>query len=218
MNYLELTRRLATEVGVSGHIQTVQGAEGEALRLANWIKEAWLELQLLRDTWRWRVDEFEVSVPAGQATLDTSAYPEFHRVLPDDVFGKPANTDTWQALSYVTFPDWQSLVRSRPSQTGTPVYFTERPDLTVELAPVPSTDYKVRGLYVKKAQELTNDFDVPLLPPEYHMAIVYKAMMLYAGYEAAPEIFQSAAQGFNRVYKTMVNSDTPVVLLPETLA
>lgn len=218
MNYLELVRRLGTEVGASGYVQTVQNAEGEALRLANWIKEAWLELQLIRDTWRWRVAEFEVSLPKGQATIDTSAYTDFHRVLPEEVFAKPATGNTWWPLTYVTFPDWQHLVRSRPSQTGSVMYFTERPDLTIEVSPLPDVDYAVRGLYVKKAQELVNDFDVPLLPEEYHMAIVYKAMMLYAGYESAPEIYQSAAQGFNRVYKTMVNSDTPMVILPETLA
>jgi len=218
MTYLELVRRLATEVGASGHIQTVQGAEGEALRLANWIKEAWLELQLLRDTWRWRVGEFELPVAAGQSVVDTSPYQDFYRVLPDNVFGKYDSAASWLPLTHVTFPDWQSLVRARPAQTGSPTYFTERPDLTVELFPIPDAAYSIRGLYVKKAQELVNDFDEPLMPPEYHMAIVYKAMMLYAGYEAAPEIFQMGAQGFNRVYKTMVNADTPVVLLPETLA
>lgn len=218
MNYLELTRRLASEVGASGFIQTVQNPEGETQRLANWIQEAWLELQLVRDTWRWRLAEFEVTLPSGQAKLDMSSYPDFYRVIVTALYGKPHQSTTWAPLDYIGYSDWQSVVRSRPTVVSTPTTFTELPDLSVELSPIPSSDFDVRGLYVRKAQVLQNDFDVPVLPEEFHMAIVYKAMMLYAGYEAAPEIFQSGLQGFNRIYRLMVNSDTGPVTLGGALA
>jgi len=45
---------------------------------------------------------------------------------------------------------------------------------------------------------------VPLMPPQYHMAIVYKTMMKYAGYESAPEVAARASEELdpmmNRIY------------------
>jgi len=218
MDYLELTRRLAREVGASGRIQTLQGTEGEFRRLADWVNESWVELQMVRDTWKWRVGEFEVPMTVGQRVVDTSSYPDFYRVLPNQFFGKLDSATNWAVLAFVSFRDWQDLVRTRPPQEGVPVYYTERSDLVIEVDPIPSVPYSVRGLYTKRPQFLVDDFDVPSLPEEYHMAIVYKAMMLYGGYESAPEIYQSGEAGFNRIYQMLVNTDIPDVHLGTELA
>lgn len=218
MTYLELVRRLASEVGTSNFIQTLQGAEGEVLRLANWINESWMELQMVRPNWRWRISEFEVVVPGGQPTVDTSGYSDFYRVVETSVYGRTPNTSVWTPLPYVGYSEWQDLVRARSPVPGVPNMFTERPDLVVELSPIPADDFHVRGLYVRRPQPLVNDFDVPYMPEEFHPAIVYKAMTLYAGYEAAPEIYQSGVQGFNRMYRLMVNADVGPVELPGALA
>ena len=121
-------------------------------------------------------------------------------------------------MTFVDFTHWQGFVRSRPSAAGLPVYFTELPDYSVEVYPAAATGTSMRGLYTKQVQVLVDDVDTPIMPEQYHMAIVYKAMMLYAGYEAAPEVFQAGAQGFNRTYNQMVIEDTPPVLLPGGLA
>lgn len=218
MTYLELVRRLAREVGASGGIQSLQTAEGEAKRLADWVNQAWLDIQLVRDTWSWRLNEFEVAVPSGSAIVDTSTITDFYKPLKGSVYGKFVAASTWFPLEYIDFQAWQDYVRTRPTAISQPTSYTLKPDRTVELYPIPANDYSVRGLYVKKPQQLVNDFDVPILPEEFHQLIVYQAMMLYAQYEAAPEIFQAGVQGYNRLYSRMLNSEPFDVSLPGALA
>ena len=218
MTYLELVRRLAREVGASGGIQSLQAVEGEAKRLADWVNQAWLEIQLVRDTWSWRLGEFEVSVPSGSSVVNTSTVVDFYKPLKGSVYGKFVAASTWFPLEYIDFQTWQDYVRARPTVISQPTSYTLKPDRTVELYPIPANDYSVRGLYVKKPQQLVNDFDVPILPEEFHQLIVYQAMMLYAQYEAAPEIFQAGVQGYNRLYSRMLNSEPFDVSLPGALA
>lgn len=218
MTYLELVRRLAREVGASGTIQSLQTVEGEAKRLADWVNQAWLDIQLVRDTWLWRLNEFEVSVSSNSAIVDVSTITDFYKPLKDSVYGKFVAASTWFPLDYIDFQTWQDYVRARPVVISQPTSYTLKPDRTLEVYPTPSNDFSVRGLYVKKPQQLVNDFDEPILPEEFHPLIVYQAMMLYAQYEAAPEIFQAGIQGYNRLYNRMLNSEIPDVCLPEALA
>jgi len=215
MTYLELVRRLAVEVGASDIIQTLQTAEGEIRRLKQWIDEAWLELQLISDTWRWRLAEFDVLVPAGSDVVPLTAYTDFYRPHKGSVVG---GVSTFSSLAYVDFDRWFGLARVESSVPGLPRYYTYTTNGTLELWPVPASDYRVRGLYVRKPQVLVNDFDVPLLPGEFHPIIVYKAMMLYAGYESAPEIHQSGTMGYNRLRALLANIEEPSELAMEPLA
>lgn len=218
MTYLELVRRLAREVGASGAIHSLQAVEGEAKRLADWVNQAWLDIQLVRDTWSWRLSEFEVSVPSGSSVVDTSTVVDFYKPLKGSVYGKFSGSTSWYPLTYVDFQAWQDYVRMQPTAQSQPTSYTLKPNKRIELHPVPVNDFLIRGLYVKKPQQLVNDFDVPILPEEFHPLIIYQAMMLYAQYETAPEIFQAGVQGYNRLYNRMLNSETPDVCLPEALA
>ncbi len=212
MTYLELVRRLAQEVGAAVPVQTAQNVDGELARLSTWVNDAWVDIQQLRDDWRWRQAEFEVVMPANTAVLSTESYPDFYRPVESELYVGAAS-GVYTPLVFVPFNRWQGFVRARPSVSGVPAYFTVWPDMTVEVYPRPASDTAVRGLYVKQVQTLVNDADTPIMPEQFHMAIVYKAMMLYSGYEAAPEVYQSGAQGFNRLYAQMVMDATPVVEL-----
>jgi hypothetical protein len=215
MTYLELVRRLAVEVGASDIIQTLQTAEGEIRRLKQWIDEAWLELQLISDTWRWRLAEFDVLVPAESAVVPLTAYTDFYRPHKGSVVG---GVSTFSPLGYVEFDRWFELTRVTQSAPGIPRYYTYTTNGTLELWPIPAIEYRVRGLYVRKPQVLANDFDVPLLPEEFHPILVYKAMMLYAEYESAPEIHQAGMMGYNRLRALLANIEEPSELIMEPLA
>jgi hypothetical protein len=53
----------------------------------------------------------------------------------------------------------------------------------------PNGVYTVTGQYQSVPLALAADSDVPGLPARFHMLLVYKAMMLYASHEAAPEVY-----------------------------
>ncbi len=218
MTYLELVRRLAAEVGATGTIQTVVGAVGETARLANWINQAWLELQLSKDSWSWRAIEFEVPITAGTNVVDLKAtFPRFQRLLDSELYVRIG--DVWSSLAFVPFKDWQDSVRTSATVTsGTPLVYTVLPSTYIELWPVSDRDTRLRGVYVTTPQTLVADADVPELPAEYHTILVYKAMILYAGYEAATEILSIALQGYNRMLSLLQNAELPDIAAPLPMA
>ena len=71
----------------------------------------------------------------------------------------------------------------------------------ISLAPLVDGIYRVYGSYQKGPVAMTADADIPGLPTRFHMLIVYRAMMLYAAYEAAPEVQQEAVGN----YKSMLS-------------
>ena len=79
-----------------------------------------------------------------------------------------------------------------------PIEVTITPQLAVGCGPTPSSGYTITGDYYKVAAELVDKADVPALPPQYHMAIVYRAMMFYGMGEAATEVYQEGQIEFKR--------------------
>lgn len=54
MNYLQLCNLTRQNCGISGSdLVTVAGQTGEMLRLTNWVNEAWMDLQTMRQDWEW---------------------------------------------------------------------------------------------------------------------------------------------------------------------
>ena len=63
------------------------------------------------------------------------------------------------------------------------------------LGPPPDGSYTITGDYFVAPSERAADIDVPVgIPTRFHMLIVYRAMMKYAGYESAPEVYQRASE------------------------
>ena len=60
--------------------------------------------------------------------------------------------------------------------------------------------YTVNGEYYKTAQTMTANADTPLIPERFHMAIVWRALMLYGAWAAANEKY---AHGQNEFQKLM---------------
>jgi hypothetical protein len=67
------------------------------------------------------------------------------------------------------------------------------------LGPVPVSGITVVGDYFKAPSELTVDADTPALPSKHHMAIVYRALMMYGMYEGAPDAVQRGQMEFNKL-------------------
>lgn len=49
------------------------------------------------------------------------------------------------------------------------------------------------------------------MPAEFHMAIVYRAMMMYGRFTAAGEVFNDGEQNYRRIMTALVNNQTPMV-------
>ena len=67
-------------------------------------------------------------------------------------------------------------------------------------------------------QQLVNDADVPLMPAQFHNAIVYLAMQKYAGFESAPEVDARAEKMLNPMLNRLYIDQLPVMASGPPLA
>lgn len=218
MNYLTLSQRLIQECGVSGVLSTTANATGEFLRITSWINSAWNDLQTKHSDWWWMRSSvltgggvsFAPAAGVNYIPLGTGAGTV--GVAADD-FGQWAidsfrcNTTTVGFLDEtyldpIEYDMWRNgymYGALRTVQTR-PVAVAIGPGKQICLGPSTNGNYTITGDYYRAPLQMASDTDVPTgLPLQFHMAIVYNAMMMYAGYEAASEVFQRGEAGYKRM-------------------
>lgn len=106
----------------------------------------------------------------------------------------------------VTFINANRNVRSRPYEISI------APDNSLCLGPVPAAGYTITGDYYIAPTAMAADGDEPTgLPLQYHMAIVYRAMVDYGSREGAPEVTQRGALGYDRLMRELEREWMPII-------
>ena len=220
MNFLQLCQRAVTECGVSGTLTTTAGQSGSLARIVNWIGDAWNEIQTDHDDWDWMRSSNllgggvsfapaagQYNTPLGTATGQLGvAWADFGKWDTETFrcFTTANTTPTDETfLDEIPFDSWRNsymLGAQRQVQTR-PVVIAIGPDQSLNLGPPPNGLYTITGDYFRAPTLMVNDTDTPQwLPARFQMLIVYKAMLKYAGYEAAAEVFERATMEWNRLY------------------
>lgn len=214
MTYLELCQSFVREVGLaSTGPSAVTSQTGQMLRVVNWIKDAWTEIQTMRDDWRfmWITDSFN-TLADGTATYDrTTASPYLFR--PDKetfaIYLAATGTSARQALNWEDYGTFRESKLRAPASDAKPAKVTQRPDNSLEIWPGPNAVYTIEYEGIRDTQTLAADSDTPLMKSQYHMAIVYHAILLsYARYEENAEAVPSAKVQFGLLYEQMLRTQT----------
>jgi len=199
MDYLTLCQTARQRAGMSGAGPAqVTGNSGEMARLVDWVRQAWLELQGGHmGEWNalWR--PLDLPVSAGAAELDPPA--DLRRLVRDRLYfdDRPLS---WHA--------WRDLPR-QPGQGQHPTAIAERPDGKLVLWQAPESAGTLHGEYYARLQVLENGDDEPWLPRHLQDAIIYQALIYYATYEDAPEIYQDARDSVMDYQLRMANELLP---------
>lgn len=206
MNFLQLLQRAKRKCRVSGSTPTtVVGQVEEYNRLIDWVNESWMDIQLIRQDWNWMraSASFPTVLLKPSYTPNEIGLTDFGNWKRDTfrsyVTAVGQNSEAY--LDYIGYDQWLDeyrfgAIRNSPTR---PMQMTVCPDFSIGLGPVPIAGYTITGDYFRVATEMANDADIPALPPQFHMAIVYKAMMYYGESEAAAEVFQSGQEGFKQM-------------------
>jgi hypothetical protein len=230
MNMLQLVQRLRRKCRVSGAgPSSILNQNEEYARLVDMVNEAWMELQLERPDWRWMRASMSFPTVAGQDTYTLAQIAATGAGL--------ANFGNWDAQTfrnYVTatgtnsevlmdpreYDDWRNLYQlgaNRNTQSR-PIEFSITPLHSIALGPAPAAGYTVSGDYFKVASEMTADTDIPSLPDQFHMAIVYKAMMFFGVSEAAPEVYDEGQTEFKKMLRRISMHQLPNMMQAGALA
>jgi hypothetical protein len=116
-------------------------------------------------------------------------------------------------LKYTEFRDHFST-----ASKGRPSYYCIMPNGQMKVNTLPDHIYLITFDYYKKPQELGANTDIPWLPAEYHLLIVYEAMLSYGGYENATEVYQRARIKYDQLSMDVERTQLPQLELAGPLA
>jgi hypothetical protein len=198
MNFLQLCQRLRRKTRSSGNgpTTTVGTQIEDYARLIAFINEAWVDLQTIRQDWLWMRSSTTFATTASKATYSITdiGLTDFGNWKNNSFrnYSTDAGTVSEIMMDNISYDDWRNSYyfgATRFTQTR-PTQFAVTPDFSVALGPVPADGYTVSAEYCKAPYEFVADADTPPLPVQFHMIIVYRAMMYYGASEGAPEVYQ----------------------------
>ena len=220
MNYLQLANRLATEAGSGANISSVVAQSGEAGRMANWIASAWEDIQLERPDWYWMRSTFSFPTVIGDrkySSIDAGITSRFAMWDVNSIRLYQYTITDELKLQWFNYENFRNSYMIGPQVQSRPLTITVDPELNLLFGPIPNYAYTVTGEYFKSPQTLSVDADTPELPSQFHMAIVYRALMLYARYESASEIYSDAELNYKRLLRRLELNQLPTVEVGGTL-
>lgn len=211
MNFLAGVQRLRLECGISGTGPvSVVGQTGEMLELVTWYNSAYEDIQNLHKTWRFMRDDYTFNTiastpaytPSGAGITDLGEW------IQRDV-RVYLNADDEQQMAYEDWDLFREVRDIGTVQEGRPSVFSIKPDNSIVLWPTPDTEYVVRGEYYKKAETMSADGDVPIFPSQFHMIIVWRALITYGAGMAAGEKLTLGQAEYVRLRRSMESSQLP---------
>lgn len=214
MNRLQLVQRLIYESGATSvTLATTANQRGDALNFVNWVDDAWLEVQGLLN-WPALWEQASVTVSAGSSSVAQS--------LPHKRYEKEyaALTDTVTAqryeLEYLPWHLFREQYRTL-SANASPSCWSVRPDRALAFNATMANEatftcerYRMPGVF-------TQDTDEPALFSEHHMMIVWRGLMLYAGFDEAGVAYKRAEAEYAKL-KRLAGIDLPSLEPGEPLA
>jgi len=231
MDYLALVKRLAVETGteLESKITSVNvppaTAYGETTehrtRLINWIQQAWIDIQDDQDQWDFMVNRVRIDVAKSQYSYDIRSLVD--AVEEEEIYDELIPFVAVFDKQYIWFVDGSISPPTRNkcyfipperfygyrdryngSTFGIPFGYSIDRNNCLDFTTSPDKDtYYMEFEYKRLPQVLENDADVPmvLFKRQYHILIVYAAMLFYAGFDETSPQWKRAS----KLYRDKMN-------------
>lgn len=220
MTFLELCQSTRELAGIAGTgPSTTVGQSGEMLRLVNWVKKSWVDIQNLHQSWNFLLADLSFTTTAGKGdySLAEIGASDLKRLDKTSLRCQMtsmgyANRQFMEEWDWIDFRD---MYRFNNLVQGRPIRFSVDPkDKALCLAAIPDAGgYTITGRYWTRPVTLAADADVPAMPEQFHMLIVYWALSKYAGYESAAEVKQEAAENVARLRSALEIDQLPDITI-----
>jgi hypothetical protein len=225
MNLLQLVNQTRVECGVSGPtLSSVQNLSGESARILAWVQQAWIDVQTSKEDWLFLRETFEFNTVASQweYTAANAGLTDFGNWKRDSFRASSVGNlyRDEQLLNYMDWSTYRNLYRyaNMRNTLARPVVVSITPNKDLAFGSTPDQAYVINGEYYTQPVSLSADTDIPGIPDRFHMIIVYRAMMYYAGYESAPEVLARGDFEYRRLYSRMEIDQLPTIVSGPPLA
>lgn len=224
--YLQLCQDAERECVLTSFLTAVTSQTGEHLRFVNWVKDAYIEIQNKHQyAWRWLRRSFTFNTTSGD---DTYAYGEVTDV---DAAAAISRFGCWLAhdpedryrcyltsggvgvqyyLNYLPWLDFKAIYKTGLQNNSAPAFITVDPQNNLVLGPKPDNTYTVTGEFMRSAQILSADGDIPEMPTHFHGLITARAMEKYGLTESAEEIIARAQSEARRLMRQLEFNQLPM--------
>ena len=200
--FLELSQEARRLSGIGGTGPTsVTAATGIELRIVNYVKNAWLDIQTHPKKWKWMWSYNSPSNSPTQTIINTTLYTrgDLESIIPYTCMSYLTATGV-SDRQRMTYMPWATFMKKYGTQwdvTGTigtasrPRIITKQPGLTEFVVyPKPDAVYSIEFQYFIQPQVLSANSDTPQMPSQFHELIVYEALKRFGKAEDAPEIIK----------------------------
>ncbi len=235
--FLALTQRLQLEAAVSGTITTLANVTGDFLRLKTWIQQGYADYQNERFNWEYlRSSQLLGQGVSFQTVSGQAEYPlglgagtvgvaedDFASWIPRS-FRDQTTTSGVQdqfPLAVLGYDAWRDTYAMGSMQTVTtrPVAIAVGPNNSICVGPYPTSTYTLTGDFYLSPRLLTTDTDEPtVIPVQFQIGIVWRALWYYGMYEAAPEVVTRAEKRYRQTCRQLGNLRTYQVTAGRALA
>ena len=216
--YLQLFQDAHRECRLAGTAPlSVTGNTGVLNRIANWISDAYIEIQNRTD-WRWLRHTFTLPLVASDGTYTysdctdvetSSAISRFKHWWLHDKEDPPkcyltstgVGGEYW--ITYHPFEHFKTVYRRNIQSESNPAVCSVDHLDRIVIGPIPNNAYTFTGDYQLSAQILSSDSDTPEMPSQFHMLIVYLAMQKYGYIEGAPEVLMEGQKEGNKLMRQL---------------
>lgn len=220
MSFLDMVKRLRQESGTSGAapVSTVNQV-GDIKSLVDWISSAWMDIQNERQDWFFMRQpvQFTTTANKGSYTAAEAGLTTFASYKLDSfrAYSVVAGFASELDLTYRPYDQFRNthLFGAMRNLRQRPYDFSVDPSKNFLLGPVPDDAYVVNGEGYAMPTEFSQDSDRPTLPAQYHMMIVWRALMYYGQKEAAPEAYTHGQNEYQRLMNKLMTDQLPQVLV-----
>lgn len=225
MNFLELCQRTERECGVASQLTTTINQSGNHKLIVDWVNDAWNDIQTIHQDWEWLRQSTSFVTVDGQAAytpIQCGIASGFGLWARDTFrcYNTVAGINSEIPMHYVSYEYWRDTYQlgAQRDMRGQPVCISITPSKSIALGSTPSAGYTITGDYYKAPVVLAADADIPEMPSQFHMAIVWKACMSYGAFEAAPEVFQRGEVEFGKLKRRLERDRMPEMQFAGALA
>jgi hypothetical protein len=208
MNLLQMAQRLHRESGRSGiGPASLVDLSKEQQRLVDYIADAWTELQSRETDWRFMRKRKTATLVAGQSSYTAAdlAITDFGRWRPqgDDyqpnLYGTTA-PDNYVRLDFMPLDEWRENYVYSTQPAGRPLNWSVDDDDSLLIGPAPDAadTYSLRKEYKRTPTVLVENSSTPDIAPEFHMILVWRALIEVGKMDNAPDVLSRATANFAR--------------------
>ena len=226
MNFLAICQAVHEELGLDG-AQTLPTAvtaqTGRLAQIVNWVRRTNSEIQAKHKEWKFRRSGGVVTLPATQALVTqatiVAANATYNELAPFfrgdrryvNIYQSSVGKADTQPVWYLEYEQYRGWIDRQPLITGRPGRYSVRPDGALLFDTLADVNYAVEFDFVRTIQDLTANNDVPIIPDDYHDAIIYGACMKYAGHTENAVVFGDFNRRFSQRMTQLSNRELPEI-------